>query len=233
MHPEYGQKFCPVRTPWMLAKEFDCLRGGELAMLASGSKKGATLSYITSLLASIRRAEEDGLLVNTAAAGTGEFCVRTMVAGDGFRAGASKEVRIGVNLLTTKSLNQSPNDWSDFCLYAGDESYASIKSFLEPVLGEIAALNASGTVCDDNVGQTDCVKLSLGGDLPWLLALLGKRNMSFKQGFSPYCLCPHSLMNDFDLEDHTLLTAEIAAMLTHTSPAAAHENAEHEDFECP
>eukprot|EP00965_Chrysotila_dentata_P220272 6191677-Pleurochrysis_carterae.AAC.1 len=145
MHPKYGRKFRPVPTPYMLLKECKRLRGGERAVLALEGRKGATLSFASALLASIRRAREAGTLVNaTASMGDDmldKFLVRAMVAGDGFRAGLTKEVRIGVALLTTEGLNQSPNDWTDFCLYAGDESYASIRAFLEPVLHEIRLLN--------------------------------------------------------------------------------------------
>eukprot|EP00965_Chrysotila_dentata_P130199 4304976-Pleurochrysis_carterae.AAC.1 len=40
-------------------------------------------------------------------------------------------------------------------------------------------------------------------------------------------------MNEFHLKDHKLFTAEIAAMLTHTSPGTAYQRLEHEDFICP
>eukprot|EP00965_Chrysotila_dentata_P169935 5609160-Pleurochrysis_carterae.AAC.1 len=99
MHPVYGRKFRPVPSPHMLIKECERLRGGEHAVLALHGKKGATLSFTAAVLASIRRAREAGILVNAAAMVGGEmlgkFCVRAMVAGDGFRAGKAKEVRIG------------------------------------------------------------------------------------------------------------------------------------------
>eukprot|EP00965_Chrysotila_dentata_P163511 5398922-Pleurochrysis_carterae.AAC.1 len=148
MHPKYGRKFRPVPTIWTMRKEFERLRGGEGAQLAANKKKGATLSFKDSILASLRRAREDGSLINTAAAdgvleSGEEFCVRALVAGDGFKAGSCKEVRIGDALLTTTGFNQSPNDWSDFCLYSGDESWSAIKSFMEPVLDEIVTINAT------------------------------------------------------------------------------------------
>eukprot|EP00965_Chrysotila_dentata_P036751 1223358-Pleurochrysis_carterae.AAC.1 len=187
MHPKYGCKFCPVPTSWMLRKEFQQLRGGEGARLSSDGRKGATLSFTGSILASLRRAREEGTLVNTEASdGTHEcseeFGVRALIAGDGFKAWACKEVRIGVALLTTTGFNQSPNDWLDFCLYSGDDSWAAITTFLEPVLDEIVAINATGLVYDSLYDQTYHIKLSLGGDLPWLLAILGKRNMNFIEG---------------------------------------------------
>eukprot|EP00965_Chrysotila_dentata_P040368 1339561-Pleurochrysis_carterae.AAC.1 len=157
-----------------------------------------------------------------------------LLAGDGFKAGASKEVRIGVTILTTTGLNQSPYDWSEFCLYSGDESWASIKAFLEPVPDKIIEFNSTGLVYDNvNDGQTYCVKLSLGGDMPWLLAMLGKCNMNFTEGLSSYCLYAIPSMIEFFLKDHTLFTADIAAMLTHTFPGSAVHNLPHQSFQCP
>eukprot|EP00965_Chrysotila_dentata_P073545 2429301-Pleurochrysis_carterae.AAC.1 len=145
----------------------------------------------------------------------GKFCVRAMIAGDGFRVGFSKEVRIGVTLLTTEGLNQSPNDWIDFCLYSGEESYASIRAFLEPVLHEISELNTIKVVHDVAANQIYHVRVSLGGDLPWILAEIGKRSHNFQQGFSAFCLCPLPSLSNFDIENHVLLTSAVAAMLTH------------------
>eukprot|EP00965_Chrysotila_dentata_P212483 6187068-Pleurochrysis_carterae.AAC.1 len=237
MHPYYGRTFRPVPSPYMLYKECGRLRGGERALLALDGKRGATLSFTASLLASIRRARSAGILVNAAAMVGGDmvdkFCVRAMIAGDGFRAGMAKEVRIGVTLLTTGGLNQSPNDWTDFCLYSGNESYSAIKTFLSPVLHEIAELNRTQVVHDEAADQMYHVLVSLGGDLPWLMAFLGKKSINFMQGFSPYCLCPIPDMTKFDRQDHVLFTAETAAMLTHTSPEAAYYELEHVDFECP
>eukprot|EP00965_Chrysotila_dentata_P189360 6173280-Pleurochrysis_carterae.AAC.1 len=100
MHPEYGRTFRPVPSMYMLRKECSLPCGGERALLALvDGKKGATLSFTTLLLASIRRAADAGILVNAAEMVGGDmkdkFCVRVMVAGDGFRAGLAKEVRIG------------------------------------------------------------------------------------------------------------------------------------------
>eukprot|EP00965_Chrysotila_dentata_P165696 5470759-Pleurochrysis_carterae.AAC.2 len=239
MHPKYGRKFRPVPSSWMLRKEFQQLRGNEGAQLASHGKKGATLSFTASIISSLRRAREAGTLINTTAAdgvlgnNSKEFCVRGLVAGDGFKAGSSKEVRIGVALLTTTGFNQSPNDWSDFCLYSGNESWAAITSFLDPVLCEIVAINTTGLVYDNLYDETYRIKLSLGGDLPWLLAMLGKRNMNFIEGFSSYCLCKIPAMNNFFIADHTLFTADIAAMLTHTFPLEVYERGQHSNFQCP
>eukprot|EP00965_Chrysotila_dentata_P203528 6181779-Pleurochrysis_carterae.AAC.1 len=238
MHPKFGRKFRPVPTSWQLQKELWRLRGGEGAQLASHKKKGAALSFTASILSSLRRAREAETLINTAAAdgifdSGKEFCVRALVAGDGFKAGTCKEVRIGVALLTTTGFNQSPNDWSDFCLYSGAESWAAIISFLEPVLDEIIAINVTGLIYDSQYNEMYCIKLSLGGDLPWLLRMLGKRNMNWKEGPSCYCLCRMPQMNSFSITNHTLFTAEIAAMLTHTFPQEAYEKGDHKDFTCP
>eukprot|EP00965_Chrysotila_dentata_P021118 699432-Pleurochrysis_carterae.AAC.1 len=78
---------------------------------------------------------------------------------------------------------------------------------------EIAALNSTRMVHDESIGVTYHIQLDLGGDLPWLMAMLGKKSINF--------------------EDHVLFTAEIAAMLTHTSPAVAFERKQHQDFICP
>eukprot|EP00965_Chrysotila_dentata_P183449 6058124-Pleurochrysis_carterae.AAC.1 len=191
----------------MLVKECRRLRGGERALLALDGRKGATLSFTTSVLASIRRARDKGILVNAAAMigrdMLGKFCVRAMIAGDGFRG-----------------LNQSPNDWTDFCLYSGEESYASIRAFLEPVLQEITALNTIKVVHDVAANQIYHVRI-------------GKRSHNVQQGFSAFCLCPFPSLSNFDIENHVLLTSAVAAMLTHTSPGAAYHNAAHEDFQCP
>eukprot|EP00965_Chrysotila_dentata_P056450 1873289-Pleurochrysis_carterae.AAC.1 len=234
MHPHCGRTVCPVPSPYMLYKEFSRLRVGERALLALEGQKGATLSFTSSLLASIRRARDAGILVN-AAATVGrdifdKFCVRAMIAGDGFCAGFAKEVHIGVTLLTTDGLNQSPNDWTDFCLYSGDESYSAIKSFMGPILHKTAELNTMQVVHDIEGNQTYHDLLSLGGDLPWLMAFLGKKSMNFTQGFSRYSLCPIPDMKKFELKDHVLLTADIAVMLTHTSPGTAFYQLEHTDL---
>eukprot|EP00965_Chrysotila_dentata_P210629 6185999-Pleurochrysis_carterae.AAC.1 len=95
MHPVYGRKFRPVPTYWTLRKEFTRLRKGETATLAVGtSTAGATLSFKHLLIASIRRARDDGSLVNTASPeelAASKFCVHALLAGDGFKAGSSKE----------------------------------------------------------------------------------------------------------------------------------------------
>eukprot|EP00965_Chrysotila_dentata_P035795 1191363-Pleurochrysis_carterae.AAC.1 len=160
----------------------------------------------------------------------GKFCVRAMIAGDGFRVGFGKEVRIGVTLLTTEGLNQSPNDWTDFCLYSGDESYAAIKAFLEPVLHEISQLNTIHVVHDVEANQIYNVLISLGGDSQWILAKVGKRSHNFTPAF---CLCPIPDLNNFDIKNHVILTSAVAAMLTHILSGAAYRNMAHEDCECP
>eukprot|EP00965_Chrysotila_dentata_P038761 1287806-Pleurochrysis_carterae.AAC.1 len=72
--------------------------------------------------------------------------------------------------------------------------------------------------------------MSIGGDLPWLLAFLGKKNMNFTEGFSAFCLCSITVMSEFHQKDHELCTAETATMLTHTFRGTAYKRLEHENF---
>eukprot|EP00965_Chrysotila_dentata_P004951 162251-Pleurochrysis_carterae.AAC.1 len=152
MHPEFGVPFRPVPTPWLISKEDSVLRQGERARLAA-SGKGATMSLTGSIVSSVRRARESGELCNYAAGSGSEFTILVMLAGDGYRQGLSKAVRIGIALLTTTGLNQSPHDWSDFCLYAGDESYSTIVAYLQPLSDEINVINAVGRVTDPSTGD--------------------------------------------------------------------------------
>eukprot|EP00965_Chrysotila_dentata_P141368 4672515-Pleurochrysis_carterae.AAC.1 len=100
-------------------------------------------------------------------------------------------------------------------------------------ISEITQLNTIGVVHDIEANQIYHVQLSLDGDLPWLLAKLGKRSHNFTEAFSAFCLCPLTSLTNFDIKDHQFLTSDIASMLTHTSPGAAYHNLEHQDFQCP
>eukprot|EP00965_Chrysotila_dentata_P147943 4883525-Pleurochrysis_carterae.AAC.1 len=159
------------------------------------------MSLKGSILASLRRARESGELTD-ATPHANEFTVLViLLAGDGYRQGLSTEaVRIGIALLTTTGLNQSPHDWSDFCLYAGEESYNTIVAYLQPLRDEIIMLNVEGRVEDAVTGDVYTVKMLLGGDLPWLLSFIGKRSMNCLVSFSPYCLCSRAMMYDFYLK---------------------------------
>eukprot|EP00965_Chrysotila_dentata_P244084 6205765-Pleurochrysis_carterae.AAC.1 len=89
-----------------------------------------------------------------------------------------------------------------------------IKCILEPVQAEIFAINKTGVVMCSDTMESLHVRLILGGDMPWLLAILGKRNMNFAAGFSPYCFCRLDQQMDFTmaLDGHMCITAEVAAM---------------------
>eukprot|EP00965_Chrysotila_dentata_P257272 6212834-Pleurochrysis_carterae.AAC.2 len=238
MHAQFGVRandFIP--TVYKLRKEDLRLRNEERAV-ASETGMGATMSLTGSICACIRRAQQQKIISASGKPEVGveleAYVLYILVAGDGFRFGKRKAVRLGVALVSTAGLNQSPHDWSDFCLYQGGESWLMIKCVLEPIENEIHAINKNGFVVCPQTGEELHVRLLLGGDMPWLLAILGKRNMNFFAGFSPYCFCTMDMQMDFDmpLEGHMCITAAIAAMRCHCSPGEAYYGDSHSDFYC-
>eukprot|EP00965_Chrysotila_dentata_P126609 4186510-Pleurochrysis_carterae.AAC.3 len=195
------------------------------------------MSVTGAKLLSIRlRSRESEELIN-ATPDLDEFTVLVMLAGDWYRQGLSKAVRIGVTLLTTTGLIISLRTTGQISAYT---PATKVTTQVSPTLhrsrsGKILQLNAIGYIQGSAASETYAVKLLLGGDLPWILAVLGKRAVNLKTSFSPYCLCPREEMYDFDLTEaeHIIITADLAAQLTHTLPEAAYHNQEHIDFECP
>ena len=116
-----------------------------------------------------------------------------MWAGDGFMARKkSKWVQLGVILCSTVAGNQSPNDSRFVLNYQGDESYDVLHIRMEDLRPVLQKLGRGEGVADTRGelprGIGGHVAFALGGDKPWLLTVLGRRNMNHTY-FSPWCKC--------------------------------------------
>ena len=202
MHPEYDTAV-PVfpSVPDMKADEADMLAAhGGIDQQDDG--RGAVCDDLDrTLCKAIARAHARGELVST---GEGEDVHVFMWAGDGFMARKkSKWVQLGVILSSITVLNQSPNDSNFVMNYEGGEDYDifNIRSEeLRPVLQRLAR---EGAVRDEHgelpTGVGKCVGFGLGGDKPWLMTMLGRRNMNHTY-FSPSCGCTRNNITCLECE---------------------------------
>ena len=135
-----------------------------------------------------------------------------LIAGDGFKLARKKAVRVGVALISSSGLNQSPHDWLDFLIYEGKEDYVEICAFLEPLSVEIRQIQKDGYVTDAATGERYYVDFVMGGDKPWQLDVTGHRNMNFRAPFAS-CRCTKAAANDFTkpLDSHQCISCDEAA----------------------
>eukprot|EP00965_Chrysotila_dentata_P252423 6210665-Pleurochrysis_carterae.AAC.5 len=180
LHPDYNVTMRVVPLERQLAAEDQRLRqAGEAAIPSFNGKECASMSFVRSLLTIIAAGEGGGRCTSDGQAPEKAFCV--LVAGGGFQITAkSTAVRLGIALVSTTGLNQSPHDWVDFLLYSEE-----IRAYFDDVAEEVRSVGANGYV-EDDTGKRYYVDLIIGGDKPWMLAFLGHRNMNFTFAF-PYC----------------------------------------------
>ena len=164
-----------------------------------------------------------------------------MWGGDGFMARKkSKWVQLGVILCSTTSLNQSPVDSKFVLNYAGGEDYdvLSIRTEdLRPVLQRVAR---EGKVWDgygklpSGIGAH--VQFALGGDKPWILTVLGRRNMNHTH-FSATCKCTRENISCLDCEggqeSHYVTDPDEMCRASHVCPNMWLRGGEFVPFKCP
>ena len=223
MHPAHAITFQPVPTREEIDAASALLRNNESAVPAKlGSaftkRLGASMSLQKTLVTLCKKVGEAGVsTVNF----TAEHPGKVLQAGDGFRCGGKKAVRVGFCLTTTTGLNQSPNDWLDFLLYEGGEAYAEVALFLEPLLVQLRRIYCDGYVTDVETGRRFYLEFALGGDKPWILDAAGHRNMNFSFPQAS-CKCSKATQNDFtkSLDEHACerISCEDAVRLTHVDP---------------
>ena len=101
-------------------------------------------------------------------------------------------VQLGVILCSTTVLNQSPNDSRFVFNAACGEDYPVLNIRLDDLRPVLQRLAREGAVRNDYgllpLGVGKCVQFAIGGDKPWILTVLGRRNMNHTY-FSPSCKC--------------------------------------------
>ena len=164
-----------------------------------------------------------------------------MWAGDGFMARKKgKWVQLGAILMTTTCLNQSPSD-SRFVLgYQGGEDYDVLNIRLEDLRPTLQRLEREGAVRDthgelpEGVGKH--VAFAVGGDKPWLMTVLGRRNMNHTF-FSPSCRCTRENILCCDCEggqdSHYSFDADDACRCAHVCPNMWMRGGHFIPFVCP
>ena len=104
----------------------------------------------------------------------------------------SKWVQVGVILCSTTVMNQSPHDSQYVMSYAGGEDYDVLNIRLEDLRPLLQRLAREGELRDEYgdlpEGLGKGVRFALGGDKPWIMTVLGRRNMNHTY-FSASCKC--------------------------------------------
>ena len=164
-----------------------------------------------------------------------------MWGGDGFMARKkSKWVQLGVILCSTTSLNQSPNDSRFVLNYAGGEEYDVLSIRTEDLRPVLQRLAREGKV-RDMYGKLPYelgahVKFALGGDKPWILTVLGRRNMNHTH-FSATCKCTRENISCLDCEggqeSHYVSDADEMCHASHVCPNMWLRGGEFVPFKCP
>ena len=191
MHPDYDTAVPAFPSvPEMKADEAAMLaeHGG---VVQQEDGRGAVCENLErTLCQAVARAHRRGELVSTGEGGDDHVF---MWAGDGFMARKkSKWVQVGVILCSTTVMNQSPHDSQYVMSYAGGEDYDVLNIRLEDLRPLLQRLAREGELRDEYgdlpEGLGKGVRFALGGDKPWIMTVLGRRNMNHTY-FSASCKC--------------------------------------------
>ena len=164
-----------------------------------------------------------------------------MWAGDGFMARKKgKWVQLGAILMTTTCLNQSPADSRFVMAYAGGEDYDVLNIRLEDLRPTLQRLSREGVLRDEHgelpEGVGKHVAFAVGGDKPWLMTVLGRRNMNHTF-FSPSCRCTRANILCCDCEggqeSHYSFDADDSCRRAHVCPNMWMRGGEFVPFVCP
>jgi hypothetical protein len=224
MHPKYDTSVpANPSIPAMKADEAELLRQeGGVTQQEDGC--GAVCEDLDrTLCQGIARAHARGELASTGGLVDPHIY---LWAGDGFLARKkSKWVQLGAILVSQTTLNQSPNDSRFVLNYRGGEDYDVLNIRLEdlrPVLQRIAregVLRDEYGVLPPGLGKR--VEFAVGGDKPWLMTVLGRRNMNHTF-FSPHCSCTRANIACLDCEggqaEHYSFDADVACRKAHVCP---------------
>jgi hypothetical protein len=224
MHPDY-ETAVPAfpSVPEMKADEAGILavHGG---IVQQDDGRGAICEDLDrTICRAIARAHRAGELVSTGAGTDGHVF---MWAGDGFMARKkSKWVQVRVILCSTTVLNQSPSDSQYVMSFAGGEDYDVLNIRLEDMRPVLQRLARDGEVKDEYgelpAGIGRGVRFALGGDKPWIMTVLGRRNMNHTH-FSASCKCTRENIPCLDCEGgqdgHYSVDAEQMCRDSHVCP---------------
>ena len=149
-----------------------------------------------------------------------------MWAGDGFMARKkTKWVQLSAIVMSTTSLNQSPNDARFVLNYRGGEDVDVLLIRLEDLRPTMQRLAREGKLGDTHSelpeGVGGWMEFALGGDKPWLMTVLGRRNMNHTF-FSPCCKCTRENITcmscDGGQEAHYAFDADDSCRRSHVCP---------------
>jgi hypothetical protein len=239
MHPQYATHVPSLASiPALKADEADLLKQqGGVSQQEDG--RGAVCEDLDrSLSQAIAQKAQRGEL---ASRGTLEDPHIFMWAGDGFMARKrGKWVQLGAILMTTTCLNQSPSDSRFVLAYQGGEDYDVLNIRLEDLRPTLQRLEREGVVLDthselpEGVGKH--VAFAVGGDKPWLMTVLGRRNMNHTF-FSPSCRCTRASILCCDCEggqeSHYSFDVDDACRRAHVCPNMWLRGGAFVPFVCP
>ena len=224
MHPDYDT-CVPVNpsVPAMAAYEkrtFDEMGG----VVKQEDRRGAVCEDLDRVLCqTIARAYLAGELVST---GEGNDNHIFMWGGGGFLARKKgKWVQLGVILCSTSSMNQSPQDSQFVMNFAGGEDFDILNIRLEDLRPVLQRLARDGHLLDTRgelpAGVGKGIAFALGGDKPWILTVLGRRNMNHTH-FSATCKCTRESISCLDCEGgqegHYSVDADDMCRTSHVCP---------------
>ena len=149
-------------------------------------------------------------------------------------------MQLGAILVSTTSLNQSPNDSRFILNYRGGEDYDVLNIRMEDLRPELQRLERDGQLLDVKgelpAGVGKHVAFALGGDKPWLMTVLGRRNMNHTF-FSPTCRCTREHITCMDCEGgqegHYSFDAEEQCRRAHICPSMWLRGGAFVPFVCP
>ena len=239
MHPQYDTRV-PVHpsVPDMKADETEMLRhDGGIEQQEDG--RGAVCDNLDrTLCQGIAQKHARGELTSL---GTRDDPHIYMWAGDGFMARKkSKWVQLGAILVTTTSLNQSPADVRFVMAFCGGEDYDVLNIRLEDLRPTLQRLEREGVLDDEHgempEGVGKHVAFALGGDKPWLMTVLGRRNMNHTF-FSPSCRCTREQIMCLECEGgqeaHYSFDADESCRRAHVCPNMWLRGGAFVPFVCP
>ena len=134
-------------------------------------------------------------------------------------------MQLGLILCSTTAMNQSPNDSKFVLSYKGGEDYDVVLIRLSDIREILQRIAREGKVRDTHgelpPGVGTHVAFALGGDKPWILTVLGRRNMNHTH-FSASCRCTRENISCLDCEggqdDHYACDADQMCRDSHVCP---------------
>lgn len=145
-------------------------------------------------------------------------------AGDGFMARKkSKWVQFGVIVGSVTGMNQSPSDVRFVMNYRGGEEYDVLNIRTDVFRAVMQRITREGCVRDEHgeipAGVGKYVEFAIGGDKPWIMTVLGRRNMNHTY-FSPSCRCTRENISCLtcDQDTHYEVDADQACRDSHVCP---------------